>query len=185
MYYKVPQKINLEDKVIGPLTFRQFLYLLGGFLPSFIIAKILEKTGINLILGMIICFPIWTPSLILAFFKFQDQGLDKILAAFLQFATMPKTLLWDKKSFVPSVKIAGKKKKIIQYMRPKTLESRLQLLHEQITIYGLQPKEKERIISEPKKNLIIKSFIRPLRKLPQQESGKASEYQKPEISTKK
>ena len=77
MLYKVPQKIDLEDKVIGPLTFRQFLYLLAGFLPSFIIGEILQSTvGWNLIVGMLICFPLWIPALFLTFGKFQEQNID-------------------------------------------------------------------------------------------------------------
>src|SRR5580704_12894864 len=30
MQYQVPQFIEVEDKIFGPLTFRQFIYLAGG-----------------------------------------------------------------------------------------------------------------------------------------------------------
>lgn len=30
MQFQVPQFIEVEDKIVGPLTFKQFLYLLGG-----------------------------------------------------------------------------------------------------------------------------------------------------------
>ncbi len=30
MQYQVPQFIEIEDKIFGPLTFRQFIYLAGG-----------------------------------------------------------------------------------------------------------------------------------------------------------
>ncbi|MEK7192845.1 MAG: PrgI family protein [Patescibacteria group bacterium] len=45
MQYQVPQFIEVEDKIFGPLTFKQFVYVVGGgalafifyrFLPSFI-----------------------------------------------------------------------------------------------------------------------------------------------------
>ena len=45
MQFKVPQFIDIEDKVFGPLTFKQFAYLAGGagfgylsfhFLPTLI-----------------------------------------------------------------------------------------------------------------------------------------------------
>ena len=30
MNFQVPQFIEVEDKVVGPLTFKQFIYLAGG-----------------------------------------------------------------------------------------------------------------------------------------------------------
>lgn len=31
MQFQVPQFLDVEDKIIGPLTIKQFLYLIGGF----------------------------------------------------------------------------------------------------------------------------------------------------------
>jgi len=35
MRHEVPQFIDIEDKIFGPLTFFQGLYLLGGFFGAF------------------------------------------------------------------------------------------------------------------------------------------------------
>jgi hypothetical protein len=37
MQYQVPQFIEIEDKIIGPLTFKQFLYVGGGAAIGFIL----------------------------------------------------------------------------------------------------------------------------------------------------
>jgi len=109
MLYKVPQKIDLEDKVIGPLTFRQFLYLLAGILPAFIIGEILQSTtGLNVITGMLLCFPLWLPAIFLAFGKFQEQNLDQVLIAMLNFMRIPKSLIWDKRSMFESATVDPK-----------------------------------------------------------------------------
>jgi len=184
MYYKVPQKITLEDRVIGPLTFRQFLYLLGGILPSFIIAKILEKFGLNIFLGALFTFPIWLPAVLLAFGKFQEQSLDQVATAFIQFACIPKKLIWHSQSRKSRVKILAKKKKKTEYARPRTLESRLQQIHEQISIYGLgeaqaKSQEEERIVVQPKADLVIKTKIKPLTELPKQEKIQLPETPQP------
>ena len=41
MRYQVPQFIDVEDKIFGPLTLKQFLYVAGGSGFSFIIWSIL------------------------------------------------------------------------------------------------------------------------------------------------
>ena len=45
--YKVPQDVEAEDKLLGPFTFRQFIYLMiaGGLIAvGFLLFKILIKT---------------------------------------------------------------------------------------------------------------------------------------------
>lgn len=174
MIYKVPQKINLEDKVIGPLTFRQFLYLLAGGIPSLIIIKILEQFGLNIAWGIILTLPLWLPALFLAFGKFQEQNMDQIIVAFLNFVQAPKIFVWQTTATPPKVKILAKKKKKHHFSAPKSLASRLQNLHEEISIYGIPTQEtKERIVAK-QKALNIKTKIKPLKDLPQEEKQNSS-----------
>jgi len=191
MLYKVPQKIDLEDKVIGPLTFRQFLYLLAGILPSFIIAKILEKYGLSIFLGAFLTAPIWLVSLLLAFGKFQEQNIDQILIAFLHFVQIPKILIWQRTEEIPHIKILAKKKRKQEFIRPRSLESRLQKIHESINIYHSLHKEKgeQRIMARPKSGLVIKTRIKPLTSLPETEKKKIpqeiAQEASPQISREK
>jgi len=41
MQFQVPQFIEVEDKIFGPLTFKQFVYVLGGLGASYLIYRLL------------------------------------------------------------------------------------------------------------------------------------------------
>jgi len=41
MQFKVPQFLDIEDKIFGPFTFRQFVYLAGGAGFCFVLYKLL------------------------------------------------------------------------------------------------------------------------------------------------
>src|SRR3989338_6246735 len=41
MQFQVPQFIEVEDKIFGPLTFKQFIYIGGGLGASYILFRIL------------------------------------------------------------------------------------------------------------------------------------------------
>ena len=78
MKYQTPQFIEEEEKLFGPLSFRQFVYLVGGLGLSFVIYK-----SIPLIFGIIIIIPLMSLSLALAFFKVNERPfIDTVEAAF-------------------------------------------------------------------------------------------------------
>jgi hypothetical protein len=83
MRHEVPQFIDIEDKIIGPLTFLQFLYLVGGFFGSFTIYKLIlyifPKIGfvIPLSLGM----PIFAFGIALAFVKVNGRSFVRYVEA--------------------------------------------------------------------------------------------------------
>ena len=41
MQFKVPQFLDIEDKIFGPFTFREFVYLTGGGGMCFVLYKLL------------------------------------------------------------------------------------------------------------------------------------------------
>ncbi len=41
MQFQVPQFIEVEDKIIGPLTFRQFVFIAGGFGMAYVFWRLL------------------------------------------------------------------------------------------------------------------------------------------------
>ncbi|MFA6458864.1 MAG: PrgI family protein [Candidatus Paceibacterota bacterium] len=65
MRYQVPQFIEVEDKIFGPLTLKQFIYIVGGAGLSFIIYVLIG----NLLLSFIPMAIVMGISLALAFFK--------------------------------------------------------------------------------------------------------------------
>src|SRR3990167_10058153 len=98
MRYQVPQFIEIEDKVIGPLTIKQFIYLVGGAGMSFIMYSYLP-IYISLIL-IVVIIPL---SLALAFYKINNKPFIDFLESAFLFYTKKNLYIWKKepKEIVP------------------------------------------------------------------------------------
>lgn len=90
MQFQVPQFIDIEDKVIGPLTLRQFLYLAAGFGISMIF-----YFTVNFIIWIIITLIVGSISISLAFVKINGQPLIKIIIAMINFYLKPQIYIWQ------------------------------------------------------------------------------------------
>ncbi len=91
MQFNVPQFIETEDKLIGPLTLKQFLYLAAGGLCLFFIWYFFR-----LWLFVIIAVPIVALALALAFLKINGRPFGQVLLAFIIFSTKQKLYLWKR-----------------------------------------------------------------------------------------
>lgn len=89
--YKVPQNVEAEDKLLGPFSFRQFIYGMiaigAGFLVYFL--------GTIAIPLAFIPVPICVFFLVLALPLRKDQPMETYLAAVVKFWFKPHTRLWD------------------------------------------------------------------------------------------
>ncbi len=93
MQFNVPQFIEIKDKIIGPLTMRQFLYILAvvaalGGLWFFI----------ELWLFIIITIPIAIFCLMLAFYKFNGRPFIYFVGSVINYLIKPKLYLWKRKN---------------------------------------------------------------------------------------
>lgn len=98
MQYKVPQNIDIEDKIIGPLTMKQFVYLLSGGLIAYISYSYLGPTK-----GSLIAIPAILLALMLTFVKVQDQPFIYFLASFALYLVKPKKRVWRKEESLESL----------------------------------------------------------------------------------
>jgi hypothetical protein len=91
MQFQVPQFIEVEDKIFGPLTFRQFLYLAGGAGLSFIFYVYLP-------IYISIFFILATMGLAAALTFYKHNGRDFIFLAesFFKYSITKKLYLWHK-----------------------------------------------------------------------------------------
>ena len=80
MQFKVPQFIDIEDKVVGPFTFRQFVYLAGGAALVYISFRFLP-----LMLGFIFAVAFGGLALALTFYKYNDKPFIHVLESFVKF----------------------------------------------------------------------------------------------------
>jgi hypothetical protein len=91
MRYQVPQFIEVEDKVFGPFTVRQFLYLGGAFALALIIYRFLGFT-----IGIIPMMAIGFLGFLLAFAKHNNRPFITLLESAFYYGTSKKLYLWRK-----------------------------------------------------------------------------------------
>ncbi len=91
MRYQVPQFIEFESKIIGPLTFKQFIYILGGTGGTYIIYKIF-----GIFPGIILMLILWSLAGSLAFVKINNKSFVDVLAAGFSYLTRSKLYVWKK-----------------------------------------------------------------------------------------
>lgn len=96
MKFQVPQFIEIEDKIFGPLTIKQFIYLAGGAGLSFILFRYLPLIIALLLIVIVLGF-----SLTMAFYKVNSKPLIYILQSAFGYYFSSKLYLWKKKDKVP------------------------------------------------------------------------------------
>lgn len=113
--YVVPQDVEADDKLLGPFSFRQFVYLLivAGFIA---VAWGLSNIFIGLAL-IPVPFIIFFGALALPLRK--EQPVETYLAALVSFWTKPKIRLWDPEGIENTIEI--KAPKILQQNLTKNI----------------------------------------------------------------
>ncbi len=91
MQFQVPQFIETEDKIIGPLTIKQFLYIAAGGALCFSLFFFLN-TGVW-IFFVILIMPIF---LILAFAQVNGRPLPGVLISALGYYWKPRFYIWKR-----------------------------------------------------------------------------------------
>lgn len=91
MRYQVPQFIEMEDKIIGPFTLKQFLYLISVPVFCYILHFFAQLPYVVLV-GVIL-FPI---TILLAFFRINGHPFTQVLAGLLRFIARPQMYVWKR-----------------------------------------------------------------------------------------
>jgi len=113
MQFQVPQKIDLEDKVIGPFTLKQFLYLLAGGMLDYIWFRFF-----SLGIAFILMLPTSAFFIAMAVAKVQDQPFPKFLQSLILFMFKPKQRTWGRQAPLPKLMVMTPKAK--QEVRPES-----------------------------------------------------------------
>lgn len=93
MRFQVPQFIDIEDKIFGPLTLKQFIYLAGGGGISFVIYSIIPY----LYVAIFFILPVMGFSVALAFYKVNGKPFIFIVESAFKYALANKLYLWQKR----------------------------------------------------------------------------------------
>lgn len=118
MRFSVPQFIDIEDKIFGPFTFKQFVYLAGGAGICFIVYKLLP-----FFFAVIFIVPIAGLALALTFYKVNNKPFIAILESYIRFLVQGKLYVWKKD---PKKKETSKTEDVLPApIVPRLSESRL------------------------------------------------------------
>lgn len=120
MRFQVPQFIEVEDKIFGPLTFKQFIYIAGAIGICVVIFTFLPR-----FVALLISTPIAMLGAALAFFKVNERPFVLLVEDFFKFHIGSKLYIWKKvdKPKKSAELVAGKP--IDQLYVPKLSGSRL------------------------------------------------------------
>lgn len=144
MRFQVPQFIEVEDKIFGPLTFKQFVYVAGGIGICVVLFYFLPK-----FLAILISLPVAAFAGALAFYKVNDKPFIHLVEAFIKYLTGAKLYIWKKEE---RKAVSGKQQGVSapQVYVPKLSDSKLKDL-----TWSLDIKENRNPVTEDRSGLNV------------------------------
>lgn len=91
MRFEVPQFIEVEDKIFGPFTWKQFVYLAGGGGLAVVL-----YLSLPFFFFILLGLPILALSGFLAFNKINNRPFSLFLESAIRYATTSRLYLWRK-----------------------------------------------------------------------------------------
>jgi len=91
--FKVPQNIDMQDRILGPLTMVQFIYAVVGFGLCYAIFS-----GVPAPLSYLLVIPIALFVVCLDFVKVNERPFINFVLSAVQFAASPKQRFWSQGS---------------------------------------------------------------------------------------
>jgi uncharacterized protein YneF (UPF0154 family) len=117
MRFQVPQFTEVEDKIVGPLTFKQFLYVAGSIGAIVVLFTFLPR-----FLAIIIALPVGVLGGMLAFYKVNNRPFIHVVEAFVKYTLTSKLYLWKHEE---KAKKAAIQKTLNPNLVPKLSDSKL------------------------------------------------------------
>lgn len=111
MQFKVPQFLDIEDKIFGPFTFSQFVYLAGGGAICFVLYR-----WLGLVLGAVPIILIGGFSAALVWYKPNGKPFINMVESAFKYFFQTKLYIWKKSE----TKVKPKK---IEMLKPETSEN--------------------------------------------------------------
>ncbi len=138
MYFQVPQFIDIEDKLLGPLTFKQFIYLLGGGGAAFVLFKLLPN-----LIAFLIAAPVVGFALALAFYKINDRPFIMIVESWVAYKMGAKLYTWKRREYVEEKKKEQTTGDVEMNYVPKVSQSKLKDMSWSLDILDIANKNKQ------------------------------------------
>ena len=120
MQFQVPQFIEVEDKIFGPLTLRQFIYLAGGVGLCAILYFTLPG-----IIAIPLMLPVGVFSGALAFYKINNKPFINTLEAAVMYYVKNKLYIWKKEQKKAVAQEKDEEDMLTPFLAPKLSDSKL------------------------------------------------------------
>ena len=91
MRFEVPQFVDVEDKIIGPLTWKQFIYVAGGGGTLFLLYATLP-----FVLFLLFGIPFGLFAAALAFYRINNRPLSLMLEAVVTYFGKSRLYIWKR-----------------------------------------------------------------------------------------
>lgn len=160
MQFQVPQFIEVEDKIFGPLTFKQFVYLVGGAGSSYILWRLLNPyVAAPIIIGVAGC------AVALAFLKINKRPFIVALEHGFFYLIKSKLYLWSNTKKTRAAQEEKKQESLADTYIPHLSESKL---HDLAWSLDIQERIQSGIASSEDRDVYearagIKNIIAPIR----------------------
>ena len=118
MQFKVPQFLEIEDKIFGPFTFKEFVYLVGGAGICFVLYRLL-----GVWLGAIPIIIIASFSLALTFYKPNNKPFINMIESMFVYSFQSKLYIWKRSEAKPLSSNKELDKAILQMQDSSKLSS--------------------------------------------------------------
>ena len=139
--YKVPQNVEAEDKILGPLSIKQFIYAVIGLAYGFLTFALFKSF---ILIWIFIGIPPTLAMLALGLYQREDQPLETYILAVAQFILRPKMRIWDKEPIAEVFHLQPPPPKVKDEIRDsREVRSQLQQLAELVDTRGWSAKEPE------------------------------------------
>jgi hypothetical protein len=102
MEYQVPQFIEVEDKIFGPLSLKQFIFVAGGIGLCVILILLLPT-----FIGILLAIPVAAFSGALAFYKVNNKTFIELIESAFNYYTKGNLYLWRKEPKIEAPKPAA------------------------------------------------------------------------------
>jgi|GEM_PF-147196 len=96
MQYQIPQDIEVADKIIGPLTLKQFMYLISGAGFGIGVYAALRNTVIPIAIIVVLSIVPVGIFAVIAFMKVNGRQIDSYIAPFFSFMGAAKKRFWQR-----------------------------------------------------------------------------------------
>lgn len=138
MKFQVPQFIDTEDKIFGPLSFKEFAYIAGGCGLSYILYRFIP----SFLFALVFIAPVLGFAAALAFYKPNNKPFIEMVQSALAFSMGKKLYIWKKEDKPLKTKEVDFSNMAASIKMPGSTENKLGNLNADLGSARKQPESK-------------------------------------------